>query len=90
MRRIGHILGPDAPSSRSEAEIDYIARALIMPFEAVKQMLEATDYGNLDTNGKRRFVHRVSETFQVPVQHAALRIREVRELMSAGYGKSAK
>ena len=65
LRRISHILGADATSSRSEAEIDYMARALLMPFEAVKQMLEDDGYIIQEPTGEIHFRSPIIQEFWI-------------------------
>ena len=67
-------------SRQKELEADYMARAILMPLGTMSALLDKSNYENMSVEDKKRFVRHVSERFQVPIQHAALRIKEVRLL----------
>lgn len=74
-----HVRGVSV-SRQEELEADYMARAILMPLGTMSALMDIGDYENLSVEDKKRFARYVSERFQVPIQHAVLRIREVRVL----------
>ena len=62
---------------QQELEADYMARALLMPLNVIREELTKKDYVHMDKNEKKRFVQYISDKYQVPTEHAFLRIKEV-------------
>jgi hypothetical protein len=57
-----------------------MTRALLMPLDTIATLLRERDYEHMSIEEKKKFVWYVSDRFQVPIQQAVLRIKEVRLL----------
>lgn len=71
---------PYGRTRHQELEADYMARAILMPIGTMATLLQERDYAHMNIEEKKKFAEYVSDRFQVPIQHAVLRIKEVRLL----------
>lgn len=67
-------------SRQEELEVDYMARALLMPRVTMTALLKERGYENMSADEKKCFAWYVAERFQVPVEQAVIRIKEIQTL----------
>lgn len=69
---------------QQELEVDYMARALLMPLGSIQEELVEYNYDRLSVDEREHFAWYISKKYQVPIQHAVQRIKEVLSL-NGGY-----
>lgn len=66
----------------SEAEADYMARALLMPKEQIWEMLQDIDFANASKRERVKLAYRIADKFSVPHKQVLIRLQEIALLHS--------